>query len=147
MTAQERVREKLVELTGYLSDLRAQQGLSWEEFQKNTMLRRGIERTLHMAIECLLDIGNLLIATQKWPAPETNRARLPQNGQVLGDVSLGDAHRLGQVVTASSRRFCLPCVHEDLHEDLVLRGTPILSVAASQERSSWAGQTGSSAFT
>ena len=74
MTARERLGEKLVELTGYLADLKAHQGISWEEFQKNIMLRRGIERTLQIAIECLLDIGNLLIAAHRWRAPENNRA-------------------------------------------------------------------------
>ncbi len=73
MTAQERIREKLVELTGYISDLKAQQRLSWEEFEQHTMLRRGIERTLQMAVECLLDIGGILIAAHKWRAPESNR--------------------------------------------------------------------------
>jgi uncharacterized protein YutE (UPF0331/DUF86 family) len=73
LTAQERIREKLVELAGYLSDLKAQHGLTWEEFQQQTMLRRGIERTLQMAIECLLDLGNILIAASKWRAPESNR--------------------------------------------------------------------------
>lgn len=73
MTGQERVREKLVELTGYLSDLKAQRGLSWEESQRNTMLKRGIERTQQMAIECLLDIGGILIAARRWRAPQSDR--------------------------------------------------------------------------
>lgn len=74
MTVRERIREKLVELTGYLADLEAQQTLGWPEFQENIMLRRGIEQTLQMAIECMLDIGNLLIADHRWRAPESNRA-------------------------------------------------------------------------
>lgn len=74
MTAQERLRERLVELTGYIADLRAQQRLSWQEFEQNTMLRRGIERTLQMALECMLEIGNMLIGAHRWRAPESNRA-------------------------------------------------------------------------
>ncbi len=106
MKAQERVREKLVELTGYLSDLKTQQGLSWEEFQKNTMLRRGIERTLQMAIECLLDIGNILIAAQKWRAPENNRAVF----QVLAEEGIIPAEALQNYTKMAGFRNIL--VHE-----------------------------------
>jgi uncharacterized protein YutE (UPF0331/DUF86 family) len=74
LTAQERIREKLVELTGYISDLEAQHGVIWDEFETNTMLRRGIECTLQMSIECLLDVGNMLIAARKRPAPGNDRA-------------------------------------------------------------------------
>lgn len=106
MRAQERVREKLVELTGYLSDLKAQQKLSWEEFQRNVMLRRGIERTLQMAIECLLDIGNILIALHKWRAPENNRAVF----QVLAEQGIIPAEALQRYEKMAGFRNIL--VHE-----------------------------------
>ena len=106
MKARERVREKLAELTGYLSDLKAQQELSWEEFQGNTMLRRGIERTLQMAIECLLDIGNLIIAANKWRAPENNRAVF----QVLAEQGIVPAEVLQRYEKMAGFRNIL--VHE-----------------------------------
>lgn len=59
MTGRERIREKLVELTSYVDDLTKLQSLDWTEFQVDVMLRRGVERTLQVAVECALDIGNM----------------------------------------------------------------------------------------
>lgn len=106
MTARERIRERLVELTGFIADLKAQQGLSWDEFQTDTMLRRGIERTLQMAIECLLDTGNMLIAAEKWRAPENNRAVF----QVLSEEGVVPANALQDYTKMAGFRNIL--VHE-----------------------------------
>jgi uncharacterized protein YutE (UPF0331/DUF86 family) len=60
LTGRERSREKLVELACYISDLEKMGDLAWAEFQAEVMLRRGIERTLQVAVECALDVGNML---------------------------------------------------------------------------------------
>lgn len=114
MTAQERIREKLVELTGYISDLKAQHGVIWDEFEKNTMLRRGIERTLQMSIECLLDVGNMLIAARKWPAPGSNRAVF----EVLAQQGVIPAEALPHYTKMASFRNIL--VHEYTRVDPVI---------------------------
>lgn len=73
MTGSERMREKLVELAEYIADLETAQNLTWQEFTQDKLSRRGIERTLQMAVECLLDLASMLIAANRWRAPETNR--------------------------------------------------------------------------
>jgi uncharacterized protein YutE (UPF0331/DUF86 family) len=73
LTGRERIREKLVELTSYVDDLTKLQSLDWTEFQVDVMLRRGVERTLQVAVECALDIGNMVISLNQWRAPESNR--------------------------------------------------------------------------
>lgn len=73
MTIQERIWEKLGALSGYLAELEAEKHLSFQEFLANVMRQRGIERTLHLAIECLLDIGHQLIALHRWRMPDSNR--------------------------------------------------------------------------
>jgi len=96
MTAQERIWEKLGELSGYLSELEDQKDLDLQEFLADVMRRRGIERTLHLAIECLLDVGHQLISLHRWRTPESNRdvfRVLAENG-VLPPPLLETAERM-----------------------------------------------------
>lgn len=73
MTNRERIAEKLVELTSYVTDLKGLHDVGWNEFLSNVMLRRGIERTLQVATECALDAGNMVISELQWRAAESNR--------------------------------------------------------------------------
>ncbi len=73
MTNRERIREKLVELTSYIDDMVKLRNLSWSDFQSDVMLKRGVERTLQVAAECALDIGNMVISYRQWRAAESNR--------------------------------------------------------------------------
>ncbi len=45
------VLERLKLLEGYISDLEAVQAISFAEFEENKVMRRFVERTLHLAIE------------------------------------------------------------------------------------------------
>jgi len=92
LTNQERITEKLVELTAYVADLKKSEDLGWAEFSSNVMLRRGIERTLQIAIECALDAANLAIAHLQWRAAESNRDvfRVFAEHGVLPDVLAGE---------------------------------------------------------
>jgi uncharacterized protein YutE (UPF0331/DUF86 family) len=85
-------------LEEYLRDLRQAQEVSWEEFTENKMLRRYVERTLHLAIECGLDIGSHLISDERWREPEDNKdvfAVLVEN-RVLPESDLADLKRMAQ---------------------------------------------------
>ncbi|MEX0974496.1 MAG: DUF86 domain-containing protein [Bacillota bacterium] len=106
MTSEQRIREKLVELTSYIDDLLRLQTLSWTDFQTNVMLRRGIERTLQVAAECALDVGNMVIAQNQWRAPESNRDVF----QVLAEHEVLPGTLLGSFLKMASFRNIL--VHE-----------------------------------
>ncbi|MGQ9557657.1 MAG: type VII toxin-antitoxin system HepT family RNase toxin [Desulfurispora sp.] len=67
------ISEKLKYLAEYISDLEGECGVSFEEFNGNKMLRRYVERTLHLAIECCLDIGSHIISSDKLREPEDNK--------------------------------------------------------------------------
>lgn len=106
MTSRERITEKLVELTAYIDDLVRTQGMSWAEFQKNVMLRRGVERTLQVATECALDIGNMVISYKQWRAAESNRDVF----RVLSEHDILPEPLLNDLLKAASYRNIL--VHE-----------------------------------
>jgi uncharacterized protein YutE (UPF0331/DUF86 family) len=62
MVDKELLTEKLRNLSEYITDIEEQKPVSLTELHENKVLRRYIERTLHLAVEACLDIGNHLIA-------------------------------------------------------------------------------------
>jgi uncharacterized protein YutE (UPF0331/DUF86 family) len=73
MVEQEVIREKLKYLAEYIDDLEQDKTISLVDFLNDKKIRRYIERTLHMAIECCLDIGSHIISSEKLREPESNK--------------------------------------------------------------------------
>lgn len=73
MVDQEIISEKLKYLAEYLLDLEAERSVSLKEFLNNKKLRRYVERTFQMAIECCLDIGSHIISSERLREPEDNK--------------------------------------------------------------------------
>jgi len=66
--------ERLISLVnGYLNDLKPVQDVSFSQYSKDIKLQRFVERTLHIAIEASLDIGNHIISDEGLREPEDNR--------------------------------------------------------------------------
>ena len=85
MVEPEIIREKLKYLAEYIADLEQDQTISLDEFLKNKKIRRYIERTLHLAIECCLDMGSHIISSEKLREPESNKdifQVLAENGYI-----------------------------------------------------------------
>nr|WP_049772665.1 DUF86 domain-containing protein [Acetohalobium arabaticum] len=55
-----------------MNDLREYEDLNWVEYQNDKLLRRFIERTLHLAIESCLDIGSHIISDERLGVADTN---------------------------------------------------------------------------
>lgn len=62
MVDRQLLEEKVRLLAEYIADLEEQAGITLEQLKQSKMLRRYVERTLHLAVESCLDIGNHLIA-------------------------------------------------------------------------------------
>ncbi len=60
-------------LNDYISDLRSFQSVDYVTYLENKLLRRAVERTLHLAIEACLDIGQHIIAAEGFRRPVNNR--------------------------------------------------------------------------
>jgi uncharacterized protein YutE (UPF0331/DUF86 family) len=70
--------------------LRALQEISFKEYQENKIIRRAVERTLHLAVETSLDIGRHLIAIEGFRAPNDNKDifRILREEEVVSDALL-----------------------------------------------------------
>lgn len=55
-----------------LQILQQASSITFEELIDNHVLLSAVERNLHVAIECVLDIGNHIIAEKGFETPETN---------------------------------------------------------------------------
>jgi uncharacterized protein YutE (UPF0331/DUF86 family) len=55
--------------------------VTFEELKDNDVLLSAVERNLHIAIECFLDIGNHIIAEKGFETPEDNEDII----RILGD--------------------------------------------------------------
>lgn len=79
----------LNDLRTFTLELRAVQDTSYDEFGENIQLRRFIERTLHIAIEAVIDISQHIIADQGWREAESYRDTftvLKEHGVISGEL-------------------------------------------------------------
>lgn len=83
------LKNKLAQLADYFADLLELQGITLDEFHLDKRNRRYVERTLHLAIECCLDIGSHIIADNGWREPIGNKdifTVLGENGLLAQDL-------------------------------------------------------------
>ncbi len=67
------IADKLYALEKYVRILKSYQNRSIEDIEKDITLRGAIERYLQVAIECALDIGEMIISAERFEKPETYR--------------------------------------------------------------------------
>lgn len=67
-----------------LQILQQSSNVNFEELIANHVLLSAVERNFHVAIECILDIGNHIIAERGFETPEDNEDIL----RILGDESV-----------------------------------------------------------
>lgn len=60
-------------LNEYVSDLRGLQDVNFQTYEENKLIRRTVERTLHLAVEACLDIGQHIIAIEGLRIPNDNQ--------------------------------------------------------------------------
>ena len=90
MVDREIFSRRLAALRGYLEKLRAFQRTTEQEFRRPPALHDLAERYLHLAVECVLDLGNHYIAEEGLPTPETNQdtfTRLEQAEAIPSDLA------------------------------------------------------------
>lgn len=72
---------RLSKLEQLLKQLRQAARTDWETFRANDWLQASVERWLHLAAECTLDVAHHLIADRGWRTPTSYR----ESFQILED--------------------------------------------------------------
>ena len=84
--------ERLERLREYLEILETVQQYDMKRFAQDPFVHGTAERYLHLAIECLLDIGNHVISDRGYPKPESyaDIFRILAEKQILPDELLDE---------------------------------------------------------
>lgn len=78
----------LLNLESYRRDLDSVQDMQLEAFSTDIRTQRFVERTLHIAIECCLDVCHHIISDQKWREPSSYSEAftiMAENGVIPSD--------------------------------------------------------------
>ena len=73
MTDKQTIDIRLRSLRAYLGYLKKLRVLGLDRVSRDPYLEGALCRYLHLSIECVLDIGESIIAGEGWPRPETSR--------------------------------------------------------------------------
>lgn len=70
MKTMEKISRKLRFMKRYVDFLKSHRAISAEELEENYELRSAIERNLELALESMLDIGEIIISEKGFEKPE-----------------------------------------------------------------------------
>lgn len=119
----ELLKTKMAQLAEYFRDLKEAQSVTIDEFRSDKKIRRYVERTLHLAIECCLDMGSHIIADNSWREPVSNKdifAVLEENEVISSDLlpKLQKMAQFRNVLVHDYAKFDPEIVYVILKEDL-----------------------------
>ncbi len=92
------IASKLEQLGGYVSILKGYQHFKIEDLQTDHTLKGAVERYLEVALECAIDIGEMIISKEKLKRPETYNEVfliLGEHGILPGDFAIKFAPSAG----------------------------------------------------
>lgn len=67
----ESIGKRLRRLEHYLNALNLRKSVTWDRYRQDSDLQLIVERLLHLALECVLDIGSHLVSALGLEEPET----------------------------------------------------------------------------
>ena len=72
MVNENNIKSRLLKLEQYINDLMEFENIKLDEYRQKKLVRRFIERTLHLTIESCLDIGNHIISEERLGIADSN---------------------------------------------------------------------------
>ena len=109
------VERILNDLRSFLNDLENVKAISYEEFHRDTQLRRFIERTLHIAIEAVIDIAQHLIADEGWREADSYRDTFI----VLQECGVISDELLSKLIKMAAFRNLLVHYYEKIDDEII----------------------------
>lgn len=115
MVDKEVVERLLGLLEEYVGDLESVQDISFDEYKSTKQVKRFVERTLQIAIEACLDLGNHIIADEGLREPEDNKDVF----KVLAEAGIIDAKLLGSLQPMASFRNLIVHDYGKIDDEIV----------------------------
>lgn len=111
MVEEETIQERLKALQEYVSELKKYQSLSSDHLKSNTGDLWKVEHGLQLSIECILDIGNHIIAEERLGSPKNYNEII----ELLGEKGIIPSELASTMVGMAGFRNVL--IHEYLKVD------------------------------
>lgn len=117
------IADRLEKLRHYLKTLKAIKKIDLETFKKDVFVHATAERYLHLAIECLLDIGSHVIADHGYRKPDTYSEIfdiLQEEGMISTSLlkELGGMAAFRNILVHDYLRLDLNLVYDIMHKQL-----------------------------
>ncbi len=106
------IHSKLEDLEKYANLLKGYREQGRERLESDLTLRGAVERYLQVSIECVLEIGEMIISKESWRKPETYREVI----EILGEKNVLPARFAGRFSRIAGLRNIL--VHRYAAVDL-----------------------------
>ncbi|MFQ6128733.1 MAG: DUF86 domain-containing protein [Thermoplasmata archaeon] len=107
------IHSKLEDLRRYTGLLKGYRERGREQLESDLTLRGAVERYLHLAIECVLEIGEMIISKEGWRKPETYREVI----EILGERGALPAEFAGKFSRVAGLRNILVRRYSDVDLD------------------------------
>ncbi|MBU2565530.1 MAG: DUF86 domain-containing protein [Candidatus Thermoplasmatota archaeon] len=111
------IASKLETLRGYVKLLRDYQNCKLEDLENNLTLRGAVERYMELALECTLDIGEMIISAERLRKPETYREII----EILGEKDILSKEFAEEFAPAAGFRNILVHGYADIDLDELYR--------------------------
>ena len=109
------IASKLEMLRGYVTILRGYQDRSLEDLKTDITLRGAVERYFELALECSLDIGEMIISMEKLKTPESYKDVI----RILGEECILSKELAEKFEHAASFRNVLVHMYADINVEKV----------------------------
>lgn len=125
MVDEDTITRRLVYLDEYIRDLTdIKDKLSWEEFERDKIIKRYVERTFHLVIETCLDLGNHIISYEGYREPLDNRDsfKVLQEAALIGpDLAekLGKMAQFRNVIVHDYTKIDPAIVYDILQKNII----------------------------
>ena len=109
------VERILNDLASFVGDLREVSDLTFSQFSKNKQLKRFIERTLHIAIEAIIDISQHIISDERFREPESYKDAF----SILNENSIVSEDLLVKLQNMAAFRNLLVHYYEKIDDEII----------------------------
>lgn len=115
------IKRKLVKLKQYLSELGLLEGVTYEEYRQNFLVRRTVERLIQLTVDVATDINTHILVDNNIPPPQdaySSFIQLAKHGAITPELA-------GELAPATGERNVLVHEYELINDLIVYQSIPI----------------------
>lgn len=116
------IRARLIDLKGYLEDLRPMRDLTLDEYKADPIRKYATERLMELIIECAIDINGLIITGEGGRPPRDYRSSFLD----LGDIGVISSDFASELAPMARLRNMLAHEYETMNDEEIHSHIPVV---------------------